>query len=138
MRRYLIVANQTLAGEHVLEEVRRLTAQEDSAFHVIVPATPVADQWTWTEGEANAIARERLEQFLARLAPTGVTASGEVGDRDPLQAIRDALRDESYEGIVLSTLPPGISRWLGMDIVSRVERTFDLPVIHIVGQPAPT
>ena len=32
----------------------------------------------------------------------------------------------------MSTLPPGVSRWLGLDAVSRIKREFDLPVTHLV------
>ncbi len=35
-------------------------------------------------------------------------------------AIGDALRDQLFDEIILSTLPPGLSRWLKMDLPSRV------------------
>jgi hypothetical protein len=34
--------------------------------------------------------------------------------------------------VILSTLPPGPSRWLGMDLPHRVERRFGVPVTHVV------
>jgi hypothetical protein len=57
-----------------------------------------------------------------------------VGDPSPVEAIRDALRDREFDGIILSTLPPGISRWLRQDLPSRVEKEFDLPVTHVIGE----
>ena len=59
---------------------------------------------------------------------------GEVGDEHPVQAIADVFgRGEEFDGIVLSTLPPGISRWLKLDLIHRVESAFGLPVVHVIG-----
>jgi hypothetical protein len=33
--------------------------------------------------------------------------------------------------VIVCTLPPGVSRWLRADLVSRVERASDLPVSHV-------
>jgi 2Fe-2S iron-sulfur cluster binding domain len=35
---------------------------------------------------------------------------------------------------VVCTLPPGISRWLKLDLVHRAERKFGLRVIHVVAE----
>jgi len=51
-----------------------------------------------------------------------------VGDRDPVQAVRDALRERTVDEIILSTLPPGISRWLGQDVPSRLRGAVPVPV----------
>jgi hypothetical protein len=64
-------------------------------------------------------------------------SAGEVGDERPLDAIRDALREGSYDGIILSTLPAGVSRWIGMDLPHRAERTFSLPVTHVIAESEP-
>jgi hypothetical protein len=131
VRRYLVVANRTLAGGELVSTLRDLAAGGPCAFHVLVPATPPPDH-VWTEGEAHAIARKRLELALARFADLG-EVTGEVGDEHPVDAIRDVLdRAERFTGVVLSTLKPGISRWLRLDLISRVE-SFGLPVIHVVG-----
>jgi PhnB protein len=54
---------------------------------------------------------------------------------DPLQAITDELRTHpGYATLVICTLPPGISRWLKLDLVHRAERKFGLRVIHVVAQ----
>lgn len=137
MRRYLVVANQTLGGEHLMEELRDLASEGRCRFHVVVPATPPQEQWVHTEGEAIAVAEDRLERAFARFGELDAEVSGEVGAERPLDAIRDAVRHDDYDGIVLSTLPAGISRWLGMDLPHRVERTFDLPVTHVVAEAQP-
>jgi hypothetical protein len=42
MRSYLVVANQTLGGAHLLSAVRERMRAGDCRFHVIVPATQSA------------------------------------------------------------------------------------------------
>jgi hypothetical protein len=135
VHRYLVVANQTLGGEPLFARIRELARAAPSAFHVVVPATPPKDH-VWTEGEAAAIAQSRLDSALARMAALGLEADGEVGDGSPMLAIEDAIREQGpFEAIVLSTLPPRLSRWLRLDLPRRVESAFALRVIHVVGDP---
>jgi hypothetical protein len=132
MRRYLVVANLTLCGEHLEEQVRTSLESGPCSFHVLVPASSHPDSWASTENEDVVLARGRLEQALQRFRELGAEAEGTIGDARPLDAITDALEREDFDGIILSTLPPGVSRWLGMDLVSRLERTVTVPVTHVV------
>jgi hypothetical protein len=137
MRRYLVVANQTLGGEHLAEKVRACLAAGPSHFQIVVPATSPQDHAVWTEGEAKAIAERRLELALERFQEMGAEAEGQVGDERPLEAIADAMRDQQFDEVILSTLPPGLSRWLKQDLPHRVERGCGVPVTHIVGEAEP-
>jgi hypothetical protein len=92
MRRYLVVANETLAGEPLVSWIRELSRAGPCAFFLIVPATPPRDH-TWTEGEARATARARLDEALMRLSGLEIKVEGEVGDGNPMLAIDDAIRD---------------------------------------------
>ena len=65
MGRYLVVANKTLAGGHLVSTLRKLSAREPCHFHVLVPATP-PPYHMWTEGEARGIAQRRLDTALER------------------------------------------------------------------------
>lgn len=137
MHRYLIVANQTLGGEPLVARIRQLARDAPSSFHVVVPATAPTDH-TWTEGETRALARTRLDDALRRFADFDIDAEGEVGDASPMLAIADAVRDHGpFEAIVLSTLPPGPSRWLKLDLPHRAE-SFGVRVIHVVGAREPS
>lgn len=136
MTRYLVVANQTLAGEHLRARIRERIAAGPCAFHVLVPATAPSDH-PWTEGEVHAVAEERLRRALDWIREAGAEATGEIGDPRPMEAVRDALRSGSFDGVMLSTLPPGVSRWLRQDLPHRVQRTFGIPVDHIVAAPEP-
>jgi GABA permease len=132
MERYLVVANRTLGGEHLAEEVRRRLEAGDCRFHVVVPMTPVAEHGSWNEGHSRVEAQKRLDVARARFRELGAAVTGELGDPSPVLAIADALRGQEFDGIILSTLRPGASRWLKLDLPHRVERDFSLPVTHVV------
>lgn len=136
MRRCLIVANRTLAGPDLVGEVIDRDAREPCAFHVLVPATREHGSMAWTEGAALAHARRALDDALARFRDAGIDVTGEVGDESPMLAIGDALRRDHFDEIIVSTLPPGASRWLKRDLPRRVEREYGLPVTHIVAVAA--
>lgn len=130
--RYLVVANQTLAGGHLVSTLRQLGEHERCRLYVLVPASPPPDH-VWTEGEAIEVARRRLAMALDRFHELDPEVEGEVGDARPFQAIADVLeRGEDFDGIVISTLPPKLSRWLRLDLPRRAE-SFGLPVIHVIG-----
>jgi hypothetical protein len=137
MKTHLVVANQTLPGEPLAALVRERIAAGDCRFHVVVPLTPVQHGATWEEGESSEAARGRLAQFLGVVRAQGCAADGEIGDRDPVQAVRDTMRALEVDEVILSTLPPGVSRWLSMDVPSRLARAIDVPVT-LVSEDAAT
>ena len=65
---------------------------------------------------------------MNRLHAIGLEVTGEVGVQDPIQATRDALRGREIDEVILSTLPPGISRWLGQDVPSKLKGSIQVPV----------
>ena len=135
----LIVANRTLPSQALADAVRERIKAGVDTFHVVVPATPPDGGLTWDEEQSRSEAAARLESFLERLRTLGVDASGEIGDRDPVAAVRDAIRGRDVGEIVLSTLPPGRSRWLGQDVPSRLRGDVPLPVdVVYESRPVPT
>src|SRR6476469_2692588 len=130
----LVVANQTLGGQELLNAVRDRMHSEPAEFWILVPARPTthlvndfnalscafpidpdllpgaADVGTRERGIAAA--KSRLDAELVRLRQVGATADGAVGDPDPVKAIENTLPQRAFDEIILSTLPPGISRWL--------------------------
>lgn len=50
MRRFLIVANQTLDSTLLADSVKGLIDAEESIFFVVAPATPLHDQVGYTAG----------------------------------------------------------------------------------------
>jgi GABA permease len=137
MRRCLVVANQTLAGHHLLEHVCKCSAMDACWFYVLVPATPTHLQVMEADGDAVLMARCRLEAALARFRAEGATAVGAVGDPNPLRAVAAACRSNRFDEIILSTLPPGTSHWLMVDLPARLARLTGLPVTHLVAEHQP-
>jgi hypothetical protein len=136
MRHCLIIANLTLCGPHLLDLVRERLEQGEWAFHVLVPASQPALAGSWDQYGDREAAAQRLSDMLEALRELGAQAEGEIGDFRALDAAMDALRDTDYDEVVVSTLPPGASRWLRMDFVSRLERALGHPVTHVVAESA--
>lgn len=138
MRRYLIIAHRTLGGQHLIEHVRALRAEDDACrFHLLVPVEhPMA---AWSDGQVAAAAKRTLQEGLDRFHEERIVADGEIGDANPVYAAGVVIRREgidAFTGIILSTLPPGPSRWLHLDVPSRMRKAFpELEVTHLVAQP---
>jgi hypothetical protein len=43
-----------------------------------------------------------------------------IGSHDPLAAVQDALNLQGYDEVIISTLPPRVSRWLRLDLPHKV------------------
>jgi hypothetical protein len=154
MRRYLVVANQTLGGRELREEIRKRVAAGDSSFYVLVPNTRAAHYHVVpaagglvpmptiaagyggpdTDEEATEEARERLNRMLADLGHLGVKAEGRLGPAQPLEAVEEALKDHDVDEVIVATLPKRVSRWLGSDIPHQIERRFGVPVTTVVSR----
>jgi hypothetical protein len=153
MRRYLIVANQTLRADELSKAVADRSAAGPAEFWVLVPATPMTDLASpaflpgmggvpvpvrASAEESEALARSRLDAALEQLRSAGVTVDGDVGDPDPFQAIEHTLATREFDEILVSTLPARLSRWLHQDLPSRVERKFHVPVTHVSAAQVPS
>ena len=136
MSTILIVANQTLPSQALATTVSSRIASGNRDFHVVVPATPPpGGGMTWDEDAARTAAEERLARLQSQLVEQGVTVSGEIGDRDPVAAVRDAARGRDVSEVLLSTLPAGVSRWLRQDIPSRMRGAMSVPVTVVEETP---
>ena len=134
MARYLIVANQTLCGDQLADRVQKLMTEGPCTFHVVVPATYTKDHAVHIDGAAHAVAGKRLEAALERFRALGADVTGEVGDASPMLAVRDCfVASNTYDAVIVSTLPPGASRWLRQDLPHRLERNYGLPVLQVTG-----
>jgi len=134
MRSYLVVGNETLDSPTLAAAIIDRQGQGPATFHVVVPATPIKRGLTWDEDEAREVARERLDAMLARLHGQHVEVTGEIGAPDPIEAVEDAIRGRRVDEILLSTLPPGISRWLGQDVPSRLKGSVMVPVVVLTAE----
>jgi hypothetical protein len=132
-RRILVIANETVGGATLREEIRRRAEGYEEQVLVVCPAlnSPLR-HWASDEDAARAAAQERLARSLARLSEAGVEARGEVGDAEPLQAMEDALRTFGADEIIISTHPEGRSNWLEKGVVTGARERFAVPITHVV------
>ena len=132
MHRYLVVTNQTSGSTALFARVRECLAVGACRFHVLVPATAGDHHQMGGPSEATTVARRSLLSALARFRAEGATATGEVGSANAFDAIQAVLRrDDAFDEIIVSTLPPGISRWIHQDLLHRLVRATSLPVSHV-------
>ncbi len=135
MPRYLVVAHRTLGGARLVEHLQQLRRDEPySTFHVVVPEYhPMGG---WTEHSVRLAAQAALDEMLDRMSVMRIGATGEIGDANPVYAVGAVLRDQgedTFSGIVLSTLPKGISRWWLFDVPRRMAAEYpQLSVTHLV------
>jgi hypothetical protein len=137
MSRYLVVAHQTATSPALLDKLQEIAAEDETAtFTLLVPATPVQHLLTKSAGEAIALAQHAVSEARALMESNGLRIDdAAVGDASPIEAIADFLREshsETYDAIVISTLPMGVSRWLKLDVHTRVQNRFHMPVISVV------
>jgi hypothetical protein len=120
----LVVANVTAGSDELLECLRERAAKGACRFTLVMPAS-------------GAEARVRLEEALERMREAGLeNVEGRVGDLDPVVAVMDIWDPMKFDEIIVSTLPTGSSRWLGLDLPHRLEKLTSVPVRHVVSRPA--
>lgn len=146
--RVLVLANQTVESDELLDELRRIGADRDTTYYVVVPASPIDTGVANTHGPLDIseatqqAAQERLDSTLATLRSEDFEATGTLGEYRPLRALAKAVETFRPDQIVISTLPPEESVWQRFDVVDRARAEHHLPVTHVVSrvratEPAP-
>jgi hypothetical protein len=132
MKRVLVVANETVAGRPLIEAVRKRAEGDEIRAHVISPQNQPKHGYVIYDEHVRDAAQNRLEMTVALLREAGIEADGEVMDPDPYSAVMDALGEQDYDEIVISTHPETRSGWLRQGLVDRVQRAARRPVEHVV------
>jgi hypothetical protein len=121
----LVVANVTASSDELLDALRERSAAGACRFTLVMPGT-------------GPDRHERLDAALERMREAGLdNVEGFVGDPDPVVAVMDLWDPMKFDDIVVSTLPTGSSRWMGLDLPHRLEKLTSVPVRHVVSQPQP-
>jgi hypothetical protein len=133
MPNVLVLANETIGGAKLLDAVRERSARDDDVrFHVVVPQTKPRHGNVIYDDAVRDGAQVRVDLALAFMREEGITGTGEVGDPDPLNAVKDAVHSHDIDEIIVSTLPSESSGWLRRDLPERLREETGLPVEHIV------
>jgi hypothetical protein len=133
----LVVATRTAACTELVDVLKRRHAESNADFTLLVPATPYG--WAWlADMYSGGIDAERyLASAVERYTEAGVElANARLGDPDPLAAVMDAVHFDSYDEIIVCTLPRHLSKWLRFSLPHRVKSVTGLPVTHVVGSQA--
>ncbi|HET7747167.1 MAG TPA: universal stress protein [Vicinamibacteria bacterium] len=136
MKKILVVANETVVGRPLIEAVKRHAEAGDVKVHVICPQNQPRSGFVVYDEEARWAAENRLKATVARLQEAGIQADGAIMDPDPYSAVMDALAEEDYDEIIISTHPETKSGWLRRDLIQRVKQASRRPVEHVVVEHA--
>ncbi|MCW2955012.1 MAG: hypothetical protein JWQ48_4182 [Conexibacter sp.] len=123
----LVVATVTAGSDELRAALRRRAERSSIAFTLIVPATGLG-----RAGRESAA--KQLEAALDSLRAAGLEIEGRVGDSDPILAVYDVFEPARFDEVIVSTLPPGVSKWLQCDLPHRVASVTGLQVTHVVAQ----
>jgi hypothetical protein len=133
--RVLVVAARTAATPALLDAVRERAGRGACTFTLLVPNPThglhtVVDPEDQGTDEGQAV----LELALPLLEEAaGAKVEGVVGDSRPLDAVQDAVNLHGYDEIILSTLPARVSKWLKVDLPSKV-KALGLPVTTVTAR----
>jgi GABA permease len=142
-RRVLVLANETVEGSELLDELHSIDERGKATYFICVPANPID---TGQAMHAGAVylwdatveaAQERLDRTLAVLASRDLDASGELGDYRPLRALANAVDQFRPDQLVICTHPEDRSAWLRYEVVERARESYpNLPVAHVIVENA--
>jgi hypothetical protein len=133
--RVLVVAHKTAATPALLDAVRERAARGPAEFTLLVPKSAhglhkVVDPEDQETSEADQV----LELALPLLEQAaGSHVEGMIGDPNPLDAIQDAVNLHGFDEIIISTLPTRVSKWLKLDLPSKVAG-LGLPVTTVTAE----
>lgn len=127
----LVVANRTAESPELLHVMRERAAEGPVAFTLLVPTAAHGMTWATDMHAGTPEAEHHLEAALTGMRGAGLTVEGKLGDPDPMAAVQDVVNFDSFDEIIVSTLPKALSRWLGLDLPRRVERTTGVTVRQV-------
>jgi len=123
--RVLVLANETVVGDELLDELRAIDDDRNAQYYVCVPASPIDTGQAMLEGAAfvwqatTEAAQARLDRTLEILRAENLRAEGELGNFRPLRALADAVAEFKPDLLVICTHPEDRSAWLRYDVVDR-------------------
>ena len=133
--RVLVVAHKTAATPPLLDAVKKRAQEGPARFTLLCPKavhglTRIADPEDAPDDEARdvmALALPLLEEAA------GSKVEGLVGVASPIEAIQDAVNIHGFDEIIISTLPTRFSKWLHLDLPSKLNG-LGLPVTTVTAK----
>ena len=126
--RVLVVSDGSATSQAFHDEVVGHAAGRPVEVLVVAPALGSRlSHWTGDD-HARDEAQGNVERTVEALAAASLTARGEVGADDPIQAADDALREFAADEVVFATHPD----WKERDVIEIARARYDLTVTHVV------
>jgi hypothetical protein len=130
--RVLVVAHKTAATQRLLDAVNDRARRGPCVFTLLVPNPAhglhkVVDPEDQAASEAQTVVDEAVPKLSAA---AGSAVAGIIGDADPIAAVHDAINLRGFDEVIISTLPARVSRWLKLDLPSKVSG-MGLPVTTV-------
>jgi len=135
MNHVLVIANETVAGQTLIEALKSRAAEGETRVTVVAPINEPREGYVVYEDTRRAAAGRRLDRTLELLREAGIPASGLVVDADPVNATRDAIAqaEPPIDSVIVSTHPPERSGWMQRNVPERVRKAAgSVPVEHVV------
>lgn len=158
----LIVLHETLGGEELKAEVQR-RMEDGCTFRLLVPAVGAGEEHgvaaagpissapaaakagqepatpaisvDQARDWANEILREAWTQLEDQLGAD--IEEAEVGDPDPMAAMQRVIDEHAVDELIIATPPQQLARLVSMDVPSKAERRFSVPITAITAEPTP-
>ena len=133
--RVLVVANRTSESPDLVAALKERGAGGVAEFTLLLPATAHGLAWAADMSAGEDEARTHLQPLVERLRAAGLELSdAKLGDPDALAAVQDEVNFNDYDEVIVSTLPLHLSKWLHLDLPSKVRAATGLPVTHVVAR----
>ncbi len=120
----LVLANKTARSDELFKALEARAATGAIRLDFVSPPDGPGPT-------AREDAQRRLDEALSRAHDAGWEATGQLGNCDALTAVVEAYDPTRHDEIIVSTLPPSVSHWLGIDLPARVARATNALVSHV-------
>lgn len=120
----LVLANKTARSDALFKALEERAARASIRLDFVAPPDGLGTA-------AREAAQQRLDAALERAHAAGWEAAGQLGDCDALTAVVEAYDPRRHDEIIVSTLPPSISHWMGIDLPGQIARATNAIVIHV-------
>ena len=128
--RVLVIADESCVEPSFAAELAEHASGRKIEALVIAPAIG-SRLARWTGDESQYVdARKHLDDTVAALAAAGITATGETGADDPLQAADDGVREFGPSEIVFVTKAGTGTDWVERGVIESATARYSVPVTH--------
>jgi hypothetical protein len=119
----LVVACQTIGSDALLDAMCDTAARRQTKFTLLIPG-------------GRQLPDGLLAAALERQRRAGLDVDVQIGDHDPIVAVRDAWAPARYDAVIVSTLPDRSSRWLKIGLPFRITHLTGALVKHVSERPS--